>query len=313
MQAAGPGALSVLVDALLTVQGLLVAVSLVAMMTAMGTQLSRGDILRTTREYNLVARWVVANMLFVPLFALLFGGVFGLSTSLLVGLLLVAVAPGAPFIPTLVSMAGEDSLEAIRLTAALTVIGVLSVPLLVDVSLALVRPDLSFSPWRYLLSLFVVMVVPLAAGVAVRLQRPDLADPLGRRLVHLANVALLSALVIVVVVDLRGALQVFGVLLGTGALLVMALFVLVTVAVGWLAGGPTPESRRILALGTAGRNVNIALFIATSAFPETEADAGIVAFAVLMLVVSVGVAWYWGRHPRTDETASDRDAAAPDP
>jgi BASS family bile acid:Na+ symporter len=88
------------VDALVVVlsrlQGLLVTVSIVAVMAAMGTQLTRGDFGRTIREYNLVSRWIVANLLAVPLFAILLGVVFGLPDSILIGLLLVAVAPADP-------------------------------------------------------------------------------------------------------------------------------------------------------------------------------------------------------------------------
>ena len=290
-----------LVFVLSRLQGLLVTISLVAMMAAMGTQLTRGDIRRTIREYNLVSRWVVANLLAVPLFAVLLGVVFDLPRSIRVGLLLVAVAPGAPFIPQLVAMTRANSNEAVRLTAALTIVATVTVPVLVAAMLTLLDAETRFAPWRFLLPLLVVLVVPLVVGGAVRDRRPALATLAARWLARLAGVSMLAALTIVVVKDLSGALRLFTVLFGTGALLVIVLFVLATILVGWLTGGPNPQNRRILALGTAGRNINIALFIATGAFPESEADAGIVTFATVMIVVSLLVAWYWRRHPLSDE------------
>ncbi|MFC6976674.1 bile acid:sodium symporter family protein [Halomicroarcula sp. GCM10025709] len=285
-------------------QGLLATVSIVAVMAAMGTQLTRGDVRRTIREYNLVSRWVLANLLAVPLFAVLLGAVFALPNSIRVGLLLVAVAPGAPFIPQLVAITGVNSHEAVRLTAALTIVATVTVPVLVAGTLALLDLSTRFAPWRFLVPLLVVLVLPLVAGGVVGDRRPALADAAARRLTRLANVALLGALVAVVALDFGGALRVVTALFGTGALFVMTLFVLLTILVGWFTGGPTAENRRILALGTAGRNVNIALFIATGAFPATEADASIVAFAVVMLVVSLLVTWYWRRHPLSGETES---------
>lgn len=300
------------VDALVLVlgrlQGLLVTVSLVAVMAAMGTQLTRGDVARTIREYNLVARWVLANLLAVPLFAVVLGVVFDIPDPIRIGLLLVAVAPGAPFIPQLVGMTGANSHEAVRLTAALTVVATVTVPLLLAAVRTLLGVGTGFVPWQFLALLLVVLVLPMAAGGVVRDRRPELADHSGRWLLGLSNLTLLAALVIVVLLDFRGAIRVFGALLGTGAVIVMVLFVLATIAVGWFTGGPTPQNRRILALGTAGRNVNIALFIATGAFPASEADASIVAFAVIMLVVSLLVVGYWRRNPVSGESMrTDRE------
>lgn len=291
------------IDALVFVlgrlQGFLTTVSIVAVMAAMGTQLTRGDVVRTIREYNLVTRWILANLLVVPLFAVLLGVGFGLPQSIQLGLLLVAIAPGAPFIPQLVAMTGVNSHEAVRLTAALTIVATMTVPVLIAALLALFAVDTGFAPWRFRLPLLAVLVLPLIAGGVVRDRRPSLATPAARWLTILANVTLLAALAVVVIRDVGGALRVVAALFGTGALLVMALFVVATIAVGWLTGGPTVQNRRILAIGTAGRNVNIALFIATGAFPASEADASIVAFAVMMLVVSLLVVGYWRLQSRS--------------
>jgi len=235
-------AIEALATVLSSLQGLLVTVSIVAQMTAMGTQLTRGDVRRTIQEYNLVLRWVLANLLAVPLFAVLLGVVFGLPSSIRLGLLLVAVAPGAPFIPQLVALTRANSLEAIRLTASLTLVATLTVPVLVAAVLAYLNVETRFAPWRFLLPLLVVLVVPLVAGGVLRDRRPALAKPAARWLTRLAIVTLLTALVIVIVVDLGGALRVVAALLGTGALLVMALFVLATIVIGWLTGGPTPRT-----------------------------------------------------------------------
>ena len=291
------------VDALLTaltsLQGVLVSISLVAMMAAMGTQLTQGDIRKTIRESNLVARWILANLLAVPLFAILVGVLFNLSDPTLVALLLVAIAPGAPFIPQLVALAGENSHEAVRLTAALTLVATLTVPLLVAAALAVLQIELVFPAWRLVVPLLVVLVIPLVAGGVVQNRRPGLANALGKRLVTLSNAALLVALGIVAVLDVGRTVRVFTGLAGTGILLVMALFVFASIEIGWLIGGPTAQNRRLLALGTAGRNVNIALFIATGAFPGSNADETILAFTMIMIVTSVLVALYWRRRSVT--------------
>lgn len=293
------GGLDALADALTSLKGLFVVTFLVTTITAMGARLAPGDVRRTITEYNLVARWLLANMLFVPLLAVLLGTIFGLSTPIRLGLILVAVAPGAPFIPLLATLAGEDSRGALRLTAALTVVAAVAVPLLTAGVLLLLGVEQRFSPWRFLLPLVLILVFPLALGVALRWTTPALADRLTGPLDTIANLALLVALVLVVVLDPGAITRAILSLLGTGTLLVFVAFVLGSIAIGWLVGGPTTQGRRVLALGTGGRNIGIALFIAVSAFPEADADAGILAFTTLMFAVSLLVAWYWGRKSRT--------------
>ncbi|KAB1197999.1 MULTISPECIES: bile acid:sodium symporter family protein [Haloferax] len=293
-----------LISLLLTVQGIAATVGLIALMAQFGIQLTVGDLRQTTREYNLISRWLVANLLFLPLVAALFGVVFQLPRPLLLTLVLVAVAPGAPFIPPLVAMAGQDSHEAVRLTAALTVVAVATVPLFVAALLFILDVETEFSPWRLLFPLTIVLVAPLVAGIAVRTWRPELAERLARPITMLANLSLLLALGIIALLGLPQVIGIFAVLFGTGAILLLSLFVLVSIGIGWLFGGPTAQSRRILALGTAGRNVNIALFVATGAFPESGVNGGIIAFTVLMFVLSILVARYWRRKPLDGESST---------
>ncbi|MFC7228702.1 bile acid:sodium symporter [Salinirubellus salinus] len=292
------------ISLLLTVQGIAATVGLAALMAQFGIQLTVGDLRQTTREYNLVSRWLVANLLFLPLVAALFGVVFQLPRPLLLTLVLVAVAPGAPFIPPLVAMAGHDSHEAVRLTAALTVVAVLTVPLFVAALLFVLDIETDFSPWRLLSPLGIVLVAPMIAGIAVRTWRPELAERLARPITLLANLSLLLALGIIALLGLPQVVGIFAVLVGTGAILLLSLFVLVSIGIGWVLGGPTAQSRRILALGTAGRNVNIALFVATGAFPESGVNGGIIAFTVLMFVLSILVARYWRRKPLDGESST---------
>lgn len=288
-----------------------VIVFLVGTMTALGTQLTLDDIRRTVREHRLVGRWLVANLLVVPLFAAILAYVTGLGSPLLLGLLLVSTAPGAPFIPLFVTIANEDSHEAIRLTSALVVVAALGVPLLVATALLVLRIESEFIPWRFHLPLLSVLVAPLFIGSLLRERDPSFADRITNPLTGIAHVALLLTLVLIVLLNPGDIVRVIVSLFGSGAILVWIIFILGTIGIGWVGGGPTARSRRILALATAGRNVGIAIFIAASAFTETHAESAIFGFTVFMLGVSVGVAWYWRRHPL--DTGSVRGEAVTEP
>lgn len=284
---------------LLTLKRLSVVVFLTTMMAGIGCQLSLTDVTRISKEYNLVLRWVLANVLAVPLFAILLGAAVRLSRPILLGLLLVAVSPGAPFIPTLARLSHEDSHEAVRMTATLTVVAVATAPLLTAGVVLLLEIEGSVRVLQLFVPLSLVLVAPLVAGGVIRVLTPAVAPSLSKLFDAVARVALLLALLLIVVITPGGTIQIFLDLFGTGALLVFVVFIAGSIGIGWAVGGPTVEAKRILALGTAGRNVGIALFIVANSFAGENADGGVLAFAILMVVVSILVAWFWGRRPNS--------------
>jgi BASS family bile acid:Na+ symporter len=157
-------------------------------------------------------------------------------------------------------------------------------------------------------------VAPLLFGGAFRALAPSVAERITSPLDTIAHVALLLSLVLIIVLAPAETVHIFLRLVGTGTLLAFVAFVLGSIAIGWLVGGPTTQERRILALGTAARNVGISLFIAVNAFSADNADSGILPFTVLMLFVSVLVAWYWGRKSNTKQrtTAVSDDVSSSD-
>ena len=291
-------------SALGSVQGLLVALFLVATMAGIGLRLTRGDVSETLRSTNQIARWLLANLLAVPLFAVLLGLVFDLSEPVLIGLLLVAVAPAAPFIPRIVRLAGEESTSALRITAALTVVAAVTVPVVTLALALLFGLEREIALLQFFVPLVAVLVAPILVGMAVRDRSPRLADRAAPTLLRIANLALLGALLVIVVLEPGAILRVLVSLLGTGTLLVLVVFILGSIGIGWLVGGPTDEDRRILALATAARNVGISLFLATAAFPGSDAESSIVAFTVLMFAVSGGVAYLLGHRRRALQPSS---------
>ena len=54
----------------------------------------------------------------------------------------------------------------------------------------------------------------------------------------------------------------------------MARLRLISMLVGWLIGGPDPESRRVLATTTSMRSVIVVLYVARYCFPGTNVYMG---------------------------------------
>jgi bile acid:Na+ symporter, BASS family len=104
-------------------------------------------------------------------------------------------------------------------------------------------------------------------------------------------------------------------LFGSGAILATALLLIVALGAGYVLGGPDPANRRVLALGTAQRNLAAAFVIGTSNFADQPdvlvllAAAGLVAMIVVM-----PLAGEFGKRAKAAEAAtSDAANAAPAP
>ena len=67
----------------------------------------------------------------------------------------------------------------------------------------------------------------------------------------------------------------------------------VAMLLGSFAGGPARESRQVVALGTANRNIALALLVALESFPESPVIPAVVANGlVLILLGLVHVGWW---------------------
>ena len=77
-------------------------------------------------------------------------------------------------------------------------------------------------------------------------------------------------------------------LFGTGAILATLLFIAISVAGGYLLGGPGTDTKRVLALGSGQRNLAAAFVIATGNFANQPnvlvylAAAGLVSMVVML-------------------------------
>jgi BASS family bile acid:Na+ symporter len=83
------------------------------------------------------------------------------------------------------------------------------------------------------------------------------------------------------VVNFKNVLSVFG----TRAILAGLLFIALGYAVGWVLGGPGPDTRPVLALGTAQRNIAAALVVGGQSFSDPTVVIMVVVVAIVSLLI----------------------------
>ena len=270
----------------------LVMVTLVEMMATIGLGVTFADVLGVARNWRLVGRAALANYVCVP--AVVVGLLLLLGSAPLVaaGFLIIAVCPGAPYGPPFTALARGDVPRSVGLMVILSGSSAFVAPVLLLLLLPLMAGDqpLRVDAVKIVTTLLVTQLLPLGAGLLVRHRWPILADRLKR------PATLVGTLLNVVTFGLILAAQ-YPMLLEIRPTGFVGMFVLLalTVAIGWLLGGPGDESRRAMAFTTGVRNVAVGLVIATASFPGTKAVTAALAYGLVQTIALALVALVWGR------------------
>ena len=245
-------------------------------MLAMGFGLTVAQIIAPLRNGRLVASSLLANFVLMPLAALALARLLRLDEAFGVGLLLLGVAAGAPFLPTLTQIARGNLAFAVGLMVLLMVITVGYLPLVLPALL----PGVSVDPAEIARSLFLLMILPLAGALVVNAKLPGFAARAKVVCNRLSSLGLILVVLLQIVVNFSNVLSVFG----TRAILAGLLFIAVGYGVGWLLGGPAADTRSVLGLGTAQRNIAAALVVGSQSFSDPKVVVMVVVVAIASLL-----------------------------
>ena len=246
-------------------------------MLAMGLGLTVGEIVAPLRNARLVVLSLLVNFVLMPLAATGLATLLRLDEPLGVGLLLLGSAAGAPFLPKLAQIARGNLAFAVGLMVLLMVITVGYLPLV----LPLLLPGVSVNPAKIARSLFLLMLLPLAVALVVRARFAEVAARTKPVLDRLSNLSLILLVLLITVTNVNNVLSVFG----TRGILAGLLFVAIGFVIGWLLGGPDMNTRRVLALGTAQRNIAAALVVGSQSFSDPKVVVMVVVVAIVSLLI----------------------------
>ena len=276
---------------------ILVPVTLIEMMIAIGLGVSSVELTAVARNWRLVTKAALANYLCVPAVTVGLLILFRPADPMVAaGFLILAVCPGAPFGPGCTGLAKGDVPVAVGLMVMLAGSSAIAAPALLRVLLPLMSGSeaLQVDAAAIVITLLVTQLAPLCLGLGVRHWLPGLAVKLQRpaRIVSgLLNLALFAT-VLVVYFPLLAEI-------GPRSYAGMLALLVASWAAGWLLGGPRHDIRKALALTTSLRNVGVGLVIATSNFGGSAAVTAVVAFGIFEIVGSLLLAMAWGRAKST--------------
>lgn len=249
----------------------------VGIMLSIGLQVTRGQLLALAGQSALLGRALLANLVLVPLLALLVTGVFTLPEPVAAGIVLVALAPGGLGALQFTAHAASSVALAGTLTFFLSLLAIVFTPVAARLVLP---PALSMSlPYgRALIAVIIYLLLPLVAAIVIRHRAPELAHALVKPVTVISTVSFIA--VVLLTLGLRS--QMTGTIGVVGVAAVLAT-IIGAMALGWWVGGPSAETRSVLATATSMRNVALALFLVLENALDAQLTVTVAAFGALMV------------------------------
>jgi bile acid:Na+ symporter, BASS family len=262
---------------------------LIALMFHTGTEVDRLHLFAVLKDYGLLARAFLANFIVVPLLGVAAVRLFHLSEPIAIGVLLMAISPGVPFVVLSGGRKKGGSLGlAVSLAFLMPVASIITIP----ITARLVMPsDAEISANSLLVSLLAFQLVPLLLGIFVGDRAPALAQRL-RRPIAIVVIFLVVTLLVLLGRPIGAAVAS---VYGSRGMFAMLCLVVLSLVTGWILGGRRREFRRTLAIGTALRNIGLALVIATTAFRGTQTSAAVMTYLVIQFAVVTLIGVFFAR------------------
>ena len=263
--------------------GLFATVVVFLVMFTLGLMLGREQIAAALQRRVVLLAVVFAVLVPVPALAVLAVKLFGLTGPVAVGIVLMAISPGAPVALRRALDAGGDRAFAPTLHLSIVMLAVVTVPLTVAILDWIFAKDFAVTPLHIGRQVFFAQLLPMALGAALRAVRPALAARLETKLARTGNL-LLAVMGLAVLVDMPAivaaagwAPMVAGVGITLGALAVGAAF-------AWR----DPAVRPAGAIAAAMRNPGLALVIATVNGAPPSVTAAVIGYALGLGLTIVG-------------------------
>ena len=266
-------------------------VLLVSMMLHTGLQVNRTHLMAALKNGSLLGRAILANLIIVPILGVLIVGAFHLNDTIATGFLLMAIAPGVPFVVLSGGRKKGGSLGlAVSLALIMQALAIVTVPITAQFVLPLhARVDVTIG--KLIVTLALVQLLPLLAGMFLAERAPALAPRLERPVMLIVLAGVVVLLVVLAPTIAKSVASVYG----SRGMLAMLTLVVLSVATGWFLGGPESANRRTLSIGTALRNIGLAAVVATASFPDRGVAAAVLTYFLVQFVVTMLVGAYFTR------------------
>ena len=150
------------------------------------------------------------------------------------------------------------------------------------------------------------MLIPLGIALFIRAQAPETAATFQPVMNKASSLAILILLVVGLGLNVSNILR----LIGTGGILALLLFIIVSFAIGFVLGLRDPGIRSVMGPGTAQRNISAALVVGAQNFTDPNVLTTLLVGAILLLLLLLPTARQLGSRAKAPAAGSVVEPAA---
>jgi BASS family bile acid:Na+ symporter len=235
-----------------------------------------------------IARALFAVIVAVPAIAWIVARAVDLPRAAEIGILLMAIAPGAPVALRRSLGAGGHRSFAPALQIAVAILAIASMPVSIAALSEYYAGDATIDPRHLARQVLVAQLLPLGLGMLAMRLLPAVAriEPWLRK----------AGTLLLVLLAVLALATVWETVIGAGwrVAVTIALITALAIAVGHALGGPEPETRTATAISSAARNTGLALLVASLNNASPAIIATVLAYFVISALTLVPYV-YWRR------------------
>ena len=261
--------------------------ALAFIMFTLGLGLTFSDFARVAKMPKNFLIGLVSQLVFLPLVALIIVFVWPLQPELAIGLILIAAAPGGVTSNILTSFAKGDVALSISLTAVMSLLSVISVPLVLGISMGLISNNSlgSISLTSIAISMFLIVTLPVLLGMIFRASLSYLTKRIEKIAKILSTALFVLVLIGAILAERQNLVEYFA---QTGLVVLILNILMMTIAYYWakLFSSGLPQLKAI-SLECGLQNGTLAIFVGTSVFSGGLYIVPAATYSVIMYLTSL--------------------------
>lgn len=235
----------------------LASLTIFLIMLTMGLNFSLRELVAFWQQTGLLARSQLAALVLMPTVTLAILLLLHPPQATLLGLALLAAAPGAPLLTKRVQMTGSIFNYGASLQVTLSLSAVIVVPLILSLFATLLPIGTETAePPQIIKQIAIVQLLPLSIGLGLRQIGAELADEIGDFLTIAADTLFAILAIFLLILSLDAIPR-----LGTVSVVTILAIVFISLAIGHFLGSPTDQTRAAVAIASIARNAGLALFL----------------------------------------------------
>ena len=262
---------------------------LALIMLGLGLSLTIQDFIRVIKIPKDFLVGFISQLVLLPIIALFIALILNLPAELAIGLMLIACAPGGVTSNVLTKFADGDVALSISLTAVVSLVSIITVPLIMFASIDFFEIDIvkKISMTSIALKMFFVVTIPVAIGMTIKHFAKNFVD---NRASFIQKISVMLFLLVFASIYIEEWDNIISYIVNAG--LIVLILNLTMMLIGfyiarYFASGVAQQ--RCISIECGLQNGTLALFVGTQIFGEniTTFIMPTAAYALIMMMTSV--------------------------